>query len=676
MAPPASPASSVHQQQHHPPPPTPAPPPQPAFVPIRPAPPPPPPSATAGNNTSDTAPVSSTTAPPAAAPVVVVANQSQAHGGDAAFRHPPLPLQTSAHHRFMVVPNSSVTVSSAPSAPPLQFYNPNSNQAADSCSNNTSSSNSINSLHGATICCITTSNGSAPVRVPQMLPPPFPHFILSSFPQGDPRHYSYDPSGGRSGQSHGFLALPAFGPFAGPVHHQIASQRAPIYQVQRYLDSHHPPTHVLASGGVGVSAVAPLEVAPQPLNMTHVSTSGAIASVAPQAALHSMTLNEFSMEDVRACTDPDVIEAATILFGVRSPSSIEEPPFKSSKSSRRSKRLKVDTEALEERLSAERTSNVYLTPLTSPKVAGADSGPLARRSSRTANKCSEQTASGEEKHHDIVQPSPRDQRYKRSSPEARKVFKLFLSNAAVLRKRRQEFDLSDSDDSDKDPSDDECEGFQVNSETLTTRNAHSLSALPSPPSLAERLTPPLHKIEAPTESCSLRRKSSMSAADENEKSPKLSRERARSESEASTGSASHVVKLSDKVELPVLPREVDMNWYRDTSAAQPVTWSKGAPMTIPPDTPSASDLTKEELQLCQTLRLHPTQYLKIKETAIAATYTRPPFRKKELRMWFPIDVNKINKLYDWFLDLNWIPKSDEDWLKRERWYRRTLASSA
>ncbi|KAI9344795.1 hypothetical protein DFJ73DRAFT_492649 [Zopfochytrium polystomum] len=120
------------------------------------------------------------------------------------------------------------------------------------------------------------------------------------------------------------------------------------------------------------------------------------------------------------------------------------------------------------------------------------------------------------------------------------------------------------------------------------------------------------------------------------------------DSEDSPGSRSAIVKCSEKKEkLPVLPKEVDMKWYADTSRAQPITWSKGGPMTFPPETPCIELLTEEEVTLCRTLRLFPIQYLKIKETVIAATYTRAPFRKKEVRMWFPIDVNKINKLYDW-----------------------------
>ena len=66
------------------------------------------------------------------------------------------------------------------------------------------------------------------------------------------------------------------------------------------------------------------------------------------------------------------------------------------------------------------------------------------------------------------------------------------------------------------------------------------------------------------------------------------------------------------------------------------------------ETPSINLLTPEEATLAATLRLYPAQYMQIKRTVLGATYTRPPFRKKEMRSWFPIDVNKINKLYDWY----------------------------
>ncbi|KAJ3023380.1 UNVERIFIED_CONTAM: Transcriptional adapter ada2 [Siphonaria sp. JEL0065] len=105
--------------------------------------------------------------------------------------------------------------------------------------------------------------------------------------------------------------------------------------------------------------------------------------------------------------------------------------------------------------------------------------------------------------------------------------------------------------------------------------------------------------------------------------------------------------VSHRERLPPIPKEIDLSLYKNTSAAQPVTWVKGAPLTFPDGTDQLDTLTPEEAQLCRTLRLFPSQYIQIKETVIAGTYTRSAFKKKELRQWFPIDVNKVNKLYDW-----------------------------
>jgi hypothetical protein len=126
---------------------------------------------------------------------------------------------------------------------------------------------------------------------------------------------------------------------------------------------------------------------------------------------------------------------------------------------------------------------------------------------------------------------------------------------------------------------------------------------------------------------------------------------------------------------PTLPKEVDMTVYRDTANAPVLTWPKGGPMSFGSDTPMMDSLTKEELVLCKTLRLFPMQYLQIKETVVGATYTRPPFKKKELRMWFPIDVNKLNKLYDWFLAIDWIPNDPKEWDRRAAWYKQQVIAN-
>ncbi|KAJ3114098.1 Transcriptional adapter ada2 [Phlyctochytrium bullatum] len=125
------------------------------------------------------------------------------------------------------------------------------------------------------------------------------------------------------------------------------------------------------------------------------------------------------------------------------------------------------------------------------------------------------------------------------------------------------------------------------------------------------------------------------------------------------------------VKPPVCPAEVDVfEMFKDTQGAPAVTWPKGGPMTFTSETPMVERLSVEENLLCRTLRLLPEMYLGIKEVVLGATFTRGVFKKKDVRRWFPIDVNKINKLYDWFLDLDWIPQQTEEWDRRRDWLRQ------
>ncbi len=72
-----------------------------------------------------------------------------------------------------------------------------------------------------------------------------------------------------------------------------------------------------------------------------------------------------------------------------------------------------------------------------------------------------------------------------------------------------------------------------------------------------------------------------------------------------------------------------------------------------------AQLTPEEIQTCRILRLSPAQYLHIKATMLKAVM-KGPFKKRDAQGWFRIDVNKTNKLYDWFYHLGWIP-TIENW---------------
>jgi hypothetical protein len=95
----------------------------------------------------------------------------------------------------------------------------------------------------------------------------------------------------------------------------------------------------------------------------------------------------------------------------------------------------------------------------------------------------------------------------------------------------------------------------------------------------------------------------------------------------------------------------------------------GGILTISPHEANYHDLTPEELKTSSILRVTPSQYLSIKETILTHVHTRGPFKKRDAKSWFRIDVNKVigtNQtaiLFDWFRALGWIP-SEEEWAAR------------
>ncbi len=89
--------------------------------------------------------------------------------------------------------------------------------------------------------------------------------------------------------------------------------------------------------------------------------------------------------------------------------------------------------------------------------------------------------------------------------------------------------------------------------------------------------------------------------------------------------------------------------------------SLGSPLEFPPDTKSIEVCTPEEITTCSILRIFPAQYLHIKETMMRQVL-KGPFKKRDAQTWFRIDVNKTNRLYDWFLYLGWIPGQEGPWL--------------
>jgi hypothetical protein len=83
--------------------------------------------------------------------------------------------------------------------------------------------------------------------------------------------------------------------------------------------------------------------------------------------------------------------------------------------------------------------------------------------------------------------------------------------------------------------------------------------------------------------------------------------------------------------------------YNDTKGAPQVLWKKGGMLRIPQETEGYSNLTFEEIGICSTLRILPLQYLHIKETILGNVLKlKGPFKKRDAKSWFRIDVNKVN----------------------------------
>ncbi|KAJ3094121.1 Transcriptional adapter ada2, partial [Phlyctochytrium bullatum] len=111
--------------------------------------------------------------------------------------------------------------------------------------------------------------------------------------------------------------------------------------------------------------------------------------------------------------------------------------------------------------------------------------------------------------------------------------------------------------------------------------------------------------------------------------------------------------------------EVDMHPLFTTCPddVAPMVW-KGTPLVIPPSLPRANELTQQEIQTCSTLRMYPDQYLDLKETLLATIVVRGAYKKRDAQQWFRIDVNKTNKLYDWFVLCGWISAAEREHERR------------
>ncbi|KAJ3356951.1 Transcriptional adapter ada2 [Kappamyces sp. JEL0680] len=106
---------------------------------------------------------------------------------------------------------------------------------------------------------------------------------------------------------------------------------------------------------------------------------------------------------------------------------------------------------------------------------------------------------------------------------------------------------------------------------------------------------------------------------------------------------------------------IDMAAFKNTSGAPTVIWKK----VISPTEECYDLLTPEEIKLASTLRVLPSQYLHIKETILTQVHVRGPFKKRDAKSWFRIDVNKTAILFDWFRTLGWIP-SDDEWERKAK----------
>ncbi|KAJ3090081.1 Transcriptional adapter ada2 [Quaeritorhiza haematococci] len=106
--------------------------------------------------------------------------------------------------------------------------------------------------------------------------------------------------------------------------------------------------------------------------------------------------------------------------------------------------------------------------------------------------------------------------------------------------------------------------------------------------------------------------------------------------------------------------------YSATSFAWPevvpaLTWS-GSPQAPPSNAEALELLHPHEHTACTILRLKPAPYLFVKQTLLKASI-RGPFKKRDAQSWFRMDVNKTNRIYDWFVGIGWIPNWAEGGLK-------------
>lgn len=71
-------------------------------------------------------------------------------------------------------------------------------------------------------------------------------------------------------------------------------------------------------------------------------------------------------------------------------------------------------------------------------------------------------------------------------------------------------------------------------------------------------------------------------------------------------------------------------------------------------------LTTSEQALCSTLRILPRAYLVIKQTLLRECERRGGLKRRDTRNLIKIDVNKLGKVYDFFVEKQWVypPKGE------------------
>jgi transcriptional adapter 2-alpha len=65
-------------------------------------------------------------------------------------------------------------------------------------------------------------------------------------------------------------------------------------------------------------------------------------------------------------------------------------------------------------------------------------------------------------------------------------------------------------------------------------------------------------------------------------------------------------------------------------------------------------LTASEQSLCSNLRIYPRAYMAIKQVIIRESEKRGRLKRREARALVRIDVNKLGKIYDFFVSKGWI----------------------